>query len=239
MEFLILVKTPSRDQLTARSPPTQRNPDQLWEDARSWNTFPWQDADRVHYFTDRHTLSKAEPSEHISYFREEAIDDQTTADVERPISSARFEFPCNGTIASLPSNRIDFAAKYLFRSDDFLFPADDVVEPSQDGNTYVDMVYIRRKSLLLSEGLRFNYSEWCNIQKWELSRNPLVQFTKGGHLKYRSAPDLWFHIIVPHEVVIPDDAVWTYGLVRNHVELEPVVVFHPTTKEILEDLFPP
>jgi hypothetical protein len=218
---------------------TQQNPDQTWEEALSWKTLPWQDVDTIHHFTDMHTLNKAEPSEFIEFITEEQEGD-ITVQLSNKIPCARFS--CNVWNDRHPprapwgSNHIDFVAKCLFRSDDFLFPADDTFEASPDGNIYVDMVYISRKTLLLAEGFRLNYSEWSHIQRWELSRNPLVQF-KDGHLKYRSAPGLWFNIMVPHEVVIPHNAVWTYGVGDTRMEVDPVTVRHLTTSEILEALW--
>jgi hypothetical protein len=154
------------------------------------------------------------------------------------------------TISPYASHQVVLPASQVFRErEDFLLPLRPYdIPPAYDpserfrspgGKKHFEMVLIRHEDI--GEADFLNDLEWSVLQQWRLENHPFVHLDGDGNLNYRVIKDVWWLILTPYHVPIPNNAHWEVIDFRPSVwkpsgRMEPREVTNPITKKLVENL---
>jgi len=115
--------------------------------------------------------------------------------------------------------------------------------PSSGGRTFIEMLYIRNRDLVAANP-QMDYASWQALATWRLKNNPFVQVDENSPgemvLEYKVVQDLWFLLLTPYTVNIPQDAKWDRELRNDGWGPWPREVLNPVALSLLkqmDDLF--
>lgn len=200
----------------------------------------WQKVNKVYHATNETALSTAEQSDSLTF---------SNSDKAHPCSlfGCKLWHNADGTvrepntndgrpnISPYASNHVVISATDVFGDpDDYLLPirAPNESQRSPGGRIYIEMVYVRHKDVELD--FKLTPSEQCYLDAWKLREHPFVQLD-GDSLSYRVINDVWWIILTPYDVLIPDNAIWEL-VGSNEVKKKPRVVDNPLTLKLVRNL---
>lgn len=220
----------------------------------------WQRVASVYHATDETDSTEAMRSEKLWY------EDSETTTIHysgiMPMFSCQLSHRDDGsvfninrregrsTISPYASHRVVLPATQVFREcEDYLLPLrpydiPPVYDPgerfrSYGGKKHFEMVLVRHEDV--GEADFLNDLEWSMLQQWSLENHPFVHLDCDGNLNYRVIKDVWWLILTPYHVAIPDNAHWEDTEFRPSVwkpsgRMEPREVTNPLTKKLVENL---
>ena len=154
------------------------------------------------------------------------------------------------TISPYAEHQVVFPVTQVFRErEDYLLPLrpydiPPLHDPGEEfrscgGKKHFEMVLIRHEDIRSTNFL--TDPEWSDLQKWRLGHHPFVHLDGDGNLSYRVIKDLWWLILTPYHVPIPNDAHWEdtrfWGSPCKASDgMQPREVTNPLTKKLVENL---
>lgn len=80
---------------------------------------------------------------------------------------------------------------------------------TQAGRAYPGMIYIRANDV---DGVNLSPEERSILESCRLSNHPVIKLDTSETLSYLHISDVWYIILTPYQVSIPNNARWEFDL---------------------------
>ena len=126
---------------------------------------------------------------------------------------------------------------------DYLLPTVRYDDPTADpdksyqsvgGRIYIELVYFRHEDVQYNQ---LTPIERSYLDAWKLRNHPFVRFD--GHiLSYRAIQDVWWIILTPYKVPIPNGTIWELDVGGGRTRTMPREISNEVTLNVARNLPP-